>query len=396
MSTSMGTAISKGEDSYEVGRKVAAEAMKKASLGKVDLSIVFASSKYDYDLVVKGVREVTGKAPLIGCSSAGEFTETSVEKAGVACAVIGSDTHNFFTSMGRGLRSDEINTLKKAVEDLPSGVNDFPFRSSFVFIDGLAGKGEEATLAACSALGPAVKFSGGAAGDDLKFKETKVFRNDDVASDAVSLCLVASKIPLQIGVNHGHCPISGPLTVTKAKGNILYEVEGEPALSVWKRQTADRAKMVGIDVNNLEDATSIGSFLLRYNAGLSIGNNYKVRTPLSVNEDGSLNFACTIIEGSVIRIMESSEEAQISATKTAAELAMKSNRGVKLAGAIVFDCVCRGIILKEHFSDAVGEIKKVVGPIPLIGFETYGEIAMEIGQLSGFHNTTTVIVLIPE
>jgi len=70
--------------------------------------------------------------------------------------------------------------------------------------------------------------------------------------------------------------------------------------------------------------------------------------------------------------------------------------GRKLAGAIVFDCVCRAVILGDAFSKAVDGIKEVLKGIPLIGFETYGEIAMEMGQLSGFHNTTTVILLIPE
>ncbi len=92
--------------------------------------------------------------------------------------------------------------------------------------------------------------------------------------------------------------------------------------------------------------------------------------------------------------MESPKEAQIASARKAAEVAFQATRGVKLAGAIVFDCVCRAVILEDDFSKAIDEIKDVL-EVPLIGFETYGEIAMEIGQLSGFHNTTTVVLLIP-
>ena len=67
----------------------------------------------------------------------------------------------------------------------------------------------------------------------------------------------------------------------------------------------------------------------------------------------------------------------------------------KAAGALVFDCVCRSIILGESFREAVGAMKEVIGPVPLLGFETYGEICMDPTQFSGFHNTTSVIVLIP-
>ena len=53
-------------------------------------------------------------------------------------------------------------------------------------------------------------------------------------------------------------------------------------------------------------------------------------------------------------------------------------------------------ILKDDFKKAVDAIKEVLNGIPLIGFETYGEIAMEEGQLSGYHNATTVVVLLPD
>jgi len=391
----MGTAILKGEDSYKVGQQVAQKAMKKAGISKVNFAIVFASSKYDYNSVVRGIREATNNAPLIGCSSAGEFNEEKVEKESVTCAVISSDTHKFFTGMGKGLRQDELKTLGEAVAKFPASIENFPFLSSLVLIDGLAGKGEETTLAALSVLGSGVKFAGGAAADELKFKETKVFTDDKVESDAVSLCLIASKSPMQIGVSHGHSPISVPLTITKAKGNIVYEIEGKPAFDVWKKYTLEQARSIGIDVNSLDNPTDIGSFLIRYEAGLLMGMDYKIRVPLSASPDGSLNFACTMPEGSTIRIMKSPKEAQIRSAKKAAEIAIASSRGIKLAGAIVFDCVCRAIILQESFAEAIDGIKNAIGDIPLIGFETYGEIAMEIGQMSGFHNTTTVILLIP-
>lgn len=395
MATKFGTAIAKGKDSLKVGQDVAGEAMNKARTKDVDLAVVFASSVYDYQAVVNGVRQVTNNAPLIGCSTAGEFTEEKVDKESVACAVISTGTHKFFPGIGKGLKEDEIKTLKKASSGLPSPIKNYPYLSAILLIDGLAGKGEESALAALDALGPNVKFSGGAAADDLKFKETYVFTNDKVSSNAASLTLAASRVPVAIGVKHGHSPISPPLTITKAEGSVLYEVEDRPAFEVWKEYAAERAKGIGIDVEKLKDPTEIGSFLIRYEVGLLTGKEYKVRVPLSTNPDGSINFACSIFKGSVMRIMESPKEAQIASAKKAAEIALTGARGMKLAGAIVFDCVCRAIILGDEFYKGVDAIKGVIGNIPLIGFETYGEIAMEIGQLSGFHNTTTVVLLIP-
>ena len=70
--------------------------------------------------------------------------------------------------------------------------------------------------------------------------------------------------------------------------------------------------------------------------------------------------------------------------------------GEKPAGAIVFDCICRNLILGDRFGDAVRGISEELGGVPLAGFETYGEIALDAGDLSGFHNTTTVVLAFPQ
>lgn len=395
MATKFGTAIAKGKDSFSAGQDAASKAMDRAGAKDVDLCVVFASSVYDYQAVVNGVRKATNNAPLIGCSSAGEFTEEKVDKESVACAVISTDTHKFFPGMGKGLSEDEIKTLKEASSKFFSTVEGYPYLSAMLLIDGLVGKGEESALAALDALGPNVKFSGGAAADDLKFKETKVFTNSEIFSDAVSLTLVASRIPVAIGVKHGHFPISPPLTITKAEGNIVSEINGRPAFDVWKEYTRHNAEGIGIDVDKMSEKEAVQTFFTRYEAGLLTGTDYKIRwLGGTTTTRGPITFPCTMSEGMVIRVMESPKQAQINSAREAAEIALEACKGVNLAGAIIFDCVCRAVILGDDFAKAVNEINDVLR-VPLIGFETYGEIAMEMGQLSGFHNTTTVVLLIP-
>jgi methyl-accepting chemotaxis protein len=36
-----------------------------------------------------------------------------------------------------------------------------------------------------------------------------------------------------------------------------------------------------------------------------------------------------------------------------------------------------------------------LGGVPIAGFETYGEIALDAGDMSGFHNTTSVVLAFP-
>lgn len=54
------------------------------------------------------------------------------------------------------------------------------------------------------------------------------------------------------------------------------------------------------------------------------------------------------------------------------------------------------MILKDDFKTAIAGIHTELGQVPLAGFETYGEIALDAGDLSGFHNTTTVVLAFPK
>lgn len=96
-----------------------------------------------------------------------------------------------------------------------------------------------------------------------------------------------------------------------------------------------------------------------------------------------------------VSIVEGKCESLLAAAKTAAEKAMAGLKGAKPAGVIVFDCIARKICPKEDFQKEVDVIRKVVGSVPVIGFNTYGEIARVPGQLSAFHNTTDVVFIIP-
>lgn len=399
MSTRFSTALVKGDDSFAVGRKAAQDAMAKLSGHRVDLCLLFGSIGYDLPGVIKGIRSVIGgAAPLIGSTSSGEFTEQAVDKKSIAVGLISSDAYRFEVKAATGLKEDVRGTFDRLKKELNGFLQGPGVGSFMMMIDGLAGNGEEATLAALTMFESDLHLVGGAAGDELAFKETKVIANDQILSNAVALCAVKGPHPFFVtAVKHGHQPLSKSLAVTKAKGNVLFEVNGRPAWDVWVEETRKKAKEVGIDVDHLSDPSAIGTFLIRFELGLETAQgDYKIRVPLSKNPDGSLNFACIIPEGVQFRIMQSVKQEQIDSARTTAELAGRAMGNRKAAGALIFDCVCRAIILGPEFSEAVKAMKDVLGDIPILGLETYGEICMDPSSFSGFHNTTSVVALIPK
>jgi hypothetical protein len=94
----------------------------------------------------------------------------------------------------------------------------------------------------------------------------------------------------------------------------------------------------------------------------------------------------------MVSILDGDPESIISA----AEEARTSLDGGVAAGVLLFDCVCRGMILKNNFQREIDAVRAVFPDVPIAGFLTYGEIARSHVKLDGWHNATAVVVAIPK
>jgi len=355
-------------------------------------ALVFASTAQPLSVLMPALKARLPRTRLIGSSTAGEFTEAGEQKGSVVVVAVAGN-YELHAALSRGISADAVGAVERAAAALPASRPGKPHRTGILLLDPLAGRSEEVTLTAAVVLGPDVSLVGGAAGDDLHMQRTEVALDGEVASDALVLAVVYSDVPLGIGVHHGHQPVSRGLEVTRAVGNVVYEIEGRPAWQVWCEHTREIAASAGMDVATLP-ADQVGAFLLRFEAGLATGTAFKIRAPLSRGEDDSLSFACGIPEGAVIRITEGVPVGQIDSARAAARQA-RVQLAAPCAGAVVFDCICRNLILGSRFYEAVSAISSELDGAPLAGFETYGEIALVAGDMSGFHNTTTVVLAFP-
>ncbi|GAC1359357.1 MAG: FIST signal transduction protein [Polyangiales bacterium] len=351
---------------------------------------IFAATTQPLGALVESIQAAFVGATVLGATTAGEFTEERDAKGAVAALALAGD-FEIFAGLGTGLKADAEQAVARAVRDLPRERPSHPHRTALLLLDPLAGNGEEATLITASMLGEGIRLAGGAAGDDLRMEQTHVALGARAETDAVVVALLCSKTPVGVGVCHGHTPLSAPLKVTRASGNVVSEIGGRPAWDVWRDATRLRAAAAGIDVDALAPADE-GAYLLRYEAGLAAGAEYQIRAPLARDAAGAIQFACGIAEGSVIRITESIPSRQIGSAREAARRARAQLGDHPVAGALVFDCICRNLILGSDFAEAVRGISAELGGAPLAGFETYGEIALDAGDMSGFHNTTSVVL----
>ena len=394
--TKMTTSLSKGDDPRETAARAAAEALEKLGC-RPDLCMMYASTHYDTAGAVEGIRSVIGQdVQIIGCSSSGEFTETAVEHGSIAIGLISSDSFSFQAAARSGLRNDTYALFDLLYRDVKDIVEEAGTTSVIMLIDGFSGRGEEAVFSAFTTFDVDAHIVGGSASGNLDLQTTRVIANETILTDGVSICVIKGGSPFITSVHHGHTPISDPLIATKTRENVIQTINNRPAWDVWKEKTREKALLMGIDPEKLSEKSEIARLLITFELGLLTEEGYKIRVPLSKNGDGSINFACTIPEGTVFRIMGAERDDQIRSAGEAARRAREELGNRKAVGALVFDCCCRAVILEDRFREAVHAIRNELPGIPILGFETLGEICMNPARLSGFHNTTTVIVLIAE
>ena len=208
--------------------------------------------------------------------------------------------------------------------------------------------------------------------------------------------MIFSKEPLAIGVRHGHEPFSQAMTITRSHDNVVNEIDGRPAWDVFLEKTRERALSDGLDPASLQGNSDTLRYFLKYETGVKNGPEFRIRMPLVRNSDDSIGFTCGMPEGTPIHFMASTPERQIESARDAAKRARAQLGTGAVAGALVIDCACRKLILEDQFGSAVRTIAAELGGVPIAGFESYGEIALNDDDMSGFHNTTTVLLAFPK
>jgi methyl-accepting chemotaxis protein len=392
MNTRVATALAGGA-AIEATKKLGSSLRDGLGGEEPALVLAFASTSQPLSEVTGGLTKEFPTAMVLGASTAGEFTEKGDVKGSVSAFAVSGD-FKIFAGTADDLKADPGAAVQRAVGPLPSTWDGYPHKTGILLLDPLSGNGEEVTLLIAACVGADEVLVGGAAGDDLQMKSTHVALGAVAAGDSLVFARIFSRSPLGLGVCHGHSPLSAPVRVTKASGNVVFEIDGRPAWDVWRELTRASAAARGVDTAKIPKQDE-GAYLLRYEAGIAAGGEYKIRAPLARSPDGSISFACGIPEGTVIRITESTPEAQVASARSAASRARGALRGKQVAGALVFDCICRNLILGAEFTRAVKGMAEELGHVPVAGFETYGEIALAAGDMSGFHNTSSVVLAFP-
>jgi len=352
-----------------------------------DLVLVFGSARWLQALAGPLAAQFPG-ASRLGCTTAGEISTqgvsdntcvvTAVRFEAARLQIVSTPLASMQAShaAGRALADQLSRPGLRAVLVLGQGVN----INGSAMIAGMA-----------EALGAEVLITGGLAGDDAAFKQTWVLTDDGVFSDRVACVgLYGDGLQVSHGSYGGWEPFGPARKVTRCEHNVLFELDGEPALEVYKRYLGDHAR--GLPASGL-----LFPFAM-------LGSNHNdmglLRTILAVDEgQGSLTLAGDIDTNGYLRLMHSSTKSLIDGARTAAQATNDGSvPALNQSLALLVSCVGRKLVMGGRVEEEVEAVAEVLGPgAVLTGFYSYGEISPFSREvLCRLHNQTMTITCLTE
>jgi hypothetical protein len=252
-----------------------------------------------------------------------------------------------------------------------------------VLSDGTMVNGSELSAAFA---GEEVLVTGGLAGDSDRFEATLVGVNGHATSGTiVGIGFTGDKLSIGHGTKGGWETFGLEREVTRAAGNVLYEIDGKNALDLYRRY-------LGPDADNLPGS----ALLFPLSVQMPGSDDRVVRTILAVNRDeGSMTFAGDIPKGARVRFMRANFD---KITAAASDAATQAAGDIAPQLALLVSCVGRKLILQSRTDDELEAVDEVFGGKTLLtGFYSYGEISPgTTGSKCQLHNQTMTITTFSE
>jgi hypothetical protein len=378
MTINAGVGMSRHHNPNVAGREAADQALEKAGVSKPDFVFMFASIGYDQPSLVRAVRETTGGAPLAGCSAEGTINGDDADESNFSVVVtaISSDELQWTNGIVPGLEDDPRAVGKQVAQDLLPNLSADAI-GLFVFPDGLTDY-LEPFFAGLEENLPSDRFLplwGGGAGNNVSVEEpTYQYCDDEVISGGVAYALLSGKAQAGWAISHGLVPIGSARTVTRSQGNVIYEIDGKPAIEVLKEYLPEGA--LAEDRDWMRYAVSLA--LTTKAPNYMKDEEYVVRgVPAVRMADGSITVQTEVPEGTSVWFSSRDKEKITSRFDRMARQITQQLGDDKPELVFQFECFTRGksLFREQEKVQLLKRLRQSVGPeVPWAGFYTIGEI----------------------
>ena len=352
-----------------------------------DLLFIFGNREFlEQTKIPEELHELYPSAIFSGCSTAGEIAGESVTDNTIVITGIKFDSTPLASAKVAltDINFSSFEAGKTLVSQLPvSGL-----KHVFVISDGLRVNGTDLVKGMKAGLADDVTLTGGLAGDGAKFSKTVILEPDGkvVTESVAAIGFYGDSLSIGFGSRGGWDSFGLDRLVTKSHENILFEIDGQPALDLYKSFLGDKAKelpssglLFPLSMRDSEDRAPV------------------VRTILGISEeDKSLTFAGDIPQGSFVRLMKANNDRLITGAEEAA-IATSEGTDELPSFALLVSCVGRKLVLKQMIEEEVESVSDVLGRPAIAGFYSYGELApFNKNEACELHNQTMTITTFRE
>lgn len=334
------------------------------------------------------LRAMFPKACLMGCTTGGQIHGDELDDELNAIALAFDATKIRATSVEINSAADS----RRCGEEIGRNLASPDLAGVFVLSDGLNVNGSELVAGINLQIGD-VPITGGLAGDGAQFAETLVGMDNPPRSRIIAAIGFYGKA---VKIGHGSAggwDVFGPKRrITRASGNVLFELDGGPALDLYERYLGD------------DDAKALPGSALLFPLQINDPNhpdNQIVRTVLGVDREAkSMTFAGDMPEGWTAQLMKGNFVRLAQGAADAAQQARdgldncRDNNGV----AILVSCIGRRLLMGQRALDEIEAAGEVLGSnMKRLGFYSYGEIAPHaVSGICELHNQTMTVTTITE
>jgi hypothetical protein len=386
------SAVSTDKQAFDAGKQAAQAAIAGLS-AKPDILWAFGAISYDQQRLLEGIASTAPGTPLVGCSTDGEISTAGLSVNSVVVLALSSDRIQFHTACVEHLSHDSY----AAGVALGERFQKLDCRYIQIFSDGLTGNADKIIRGIKARLGDDIKIAGGTAGDGGDFKQTFQYSRERALTDSIVAVAFEGDFGFGTGTACGWFPVGITKRVTRAVGNVVYELDGQPALQAYEKFLGKHAALlpaVGVEyplgmLGPYGDVEDDSYFLCRATMGVD-------------RESGAIVFAGDVPQGARVKMTIGNETDIIQAAGEGARTAMGKlqhrNSQIKPKVIFLYSCMARKLVLGSRTNEEILAVQQAAGgSVPVIGFYTYGEYA-PIGQHdhSYFHNETATMTVIGE
>ncbi|HEU4401022.1 MAG TPA: FIST N-terminal domain-containing protein [Candidatus Polarisedimenticolia bacterium] len=384
MATQAGVGLSSATDTAQAAREAAGTALKRAGVERADWGVIFATFPHRprYAAALAETQKRLGTDLITGCSAWGVLTgsEEIEGKAAIAVLAVRSDRIRgdaLFAPAGDDDGEGAAREIGRRVAGSSGGgllalwPDPFALRLDLV----LEGVGRQA---------PGVAVIGAAASGDPRLKQTFQFHGRNVATRGLAGLHLGGECRHVVGITQGCQPLGDPCRVTRGEGNVLHELDGEPALEVLRRRLPPILRdsierlgahlFVGLPPDPQQDRFEPGEYLVRHMIGAD-------------PESGALVVGGSIRTGEpVLLVLREAQAAREDLKRMLARLAPAPG-GTPYQFGFYFNCAARGTSLHGLPGIDTAYISGSLPDLPIIGFFGNAEIAPLRGENRLFTHT---------